>query len=416
MKRVLLTLGAGGFGALILAAMLPPDTVIGAAILCLTASLLAFCLPTVRRHSRAYGAGLLAAGVALCLFAKKELSDYRPAVARAGASVWIEATITEPPVVADEQLFCEVRVLSGDLKPGTRLAYGMPWDDEAPAIGDTVTGTVWLGVTESAETDPTAYFGDKASGVYLTAWQQLKGAVTVRSADPGGASASSAGEPLGVFLRAFRQRAQTGLTAAMPEDARALVSAICLGDRAELSDTVTEAFRRSGVSHLLVVSGLHVSLVALGAYTLLRRMRCRKRIAAVAALATLVLFGGLIGWRASVVRACVLLAAVLLGRCFRRPADSLNSLGGGLLVLWLHDPFCVYDLGLWLSFGATAGLILLYPWLWKRVSDRLPETGFRSRAARVCFPFIRSAVRVVCITLAATLPTLPLTACFFGEI
>ena len=414
MKRVLLVVGLCGFGALVAATVLSPDAVIGLALLCLIAGILGFCLPTVRTRSCAYGAGLLAAAMALCLFAQKELSDYRPVVAHAGQTVWMKATVIDTPIVSNEQLFCEVRVSEGDLKAGTRLIFGMPWDDEPPAVGDTVTGTVWLGVSESMTTDPIHYLGDKASGVYLTAWQSRDGAVIIRPSDLG--AERSLGETMTAHLRAFREAARARLTAALPKDVRALVSAVCLGDRSGLDDATTSAFRRSGISHLLVVSGLHVSLVSMGLYSLLRRLRCKRRAAALLALIGLLLFGCLIGWRASVVRACVLTGAVLLGHCFRRPADSLNSLGGGLLVLWLHDPFCVYDLGLWMSFGATVGLICLYPWLWKRVSDKWFQKPAKPRASSVGLACIRRVTQAVCITLAATLPTMPLVACFFGEI
>ena len=411
MKRVLLVLGLGGFGALIAAMVLPLGSVIVLALICVAAAVIECCRPAARAHRRAYAAGLFSAAVALCLFAQKEAADYRPVANKAGQTVFVTAAITEPPTMADEHLYTEIRVISGDLKTGARLTYAMPWNDEPPAVGDTVTGTVRLGVL-----DETGDLSGKAAGLYLYAWPSREDAVVIRPADPADPASADVGERLTAALRTFRERAHAGLTAALPSDTRAVVSAICLGDRSAMTGADEEAFRRSGVSHLLVVSGLHVSLIAAGLYALCRRLRCRPRTAAVIALIGLVLFGCLIGWHASIVRACVLNGAVLLGRCFRRRADSLNSLGGGLLVLWLHDPFCVYDVGLWLTFGATVGLIFLYPWLWKRVSARLDRIRVQSRVASVGIACIRGASRVVCVTLAATLPTLPMVACCFGDV
>ena len=364
----------------------------------------------MRAHSRAYGAGLLAAGVALCLFAQKEIADYRPAVARAGQTVWIEAVIAETPTVSGGELNCELSVTSGDLKAGTRLLYGMTWEDEPPAIGDTVTGTVWLSRSEHTPSEPMSYIRDKASGVYLMAWESAEGAVSVTPSDP----TADRGwvESLSDRLRQVRESVNEALTAGLPDDVRTLVSAICLGRRSGLESTVVDAFRKSGVSHLLVVSGLHVSFVSMGLYGVLRRLKLRKRTAAIVALVGLVLFGGLVGWHASVVRSCVLIGSLLLGFCFRRPADNLNSLGGGLLVLWLVDPFCVYDLGLWLSFGATAGLVFLYPWMWGRLS----RLCLFSRTDSVLATCLQGAAKVVCVSLSASLPTCPLVAFFYGEV
>jgi len=409
-KRVLLVLGLSGFGALVAATVLPPGVVLTLAIFCAAAGIMGLCLPAVRRRSLAYGAGLLAASVALCLFAQKEFSDYRPTVAKAGQTVWIEATVAETPSVTADRMNAGIEVTAGDLTPGTRIYFGMTWRDGAPSIGDVVTGTVRLSEADPTPSEPMTYGYSKASGVYLSAWEETEGAVTVTPADP--AVGCGWMEDASDRLRAIRDSVNDLLTGDLPPDVRGLVSAVCLGRRSELSDSVTAAFRKSGVSHLLVVSGLHVSFVSMGLYAALRRLRLRRRTASVAALIAMLVFGALVGWRASVVRSCVLIASLLIGRCFRRPADSVNSLGGGLLVLWLVDPYCVYDLGLWLSFGATAGLIFLYPWMWRYVS----KARLLSRKDSVLSTGLRGAAKVLCVSLSASLPTCPLVAFFYGEI
>ena len=410
MKRVLLTLGASGFAALVLATALPPTIGIGLSLFCLVAGVFALCLPSVRRHSRAYAAGLLAAGVALCLFEAKEISDYRTVTALAGQTVWIEAEITDTPSVSGDQLTSEVRVLSGDLKPGTRLFYGMSWEDEPPLVGAIVTGTVWLSEADRTISEPMSFIRGKATGIYLTAWPQSDGSTAIAPADPN--AERDWAWRLSARLRNLRESVNTALTDGLPSDARAVVSAVCLGRRSGLTGEVVDSFRQSGVSHLLVVSGLHVSFVAMGLYAALRRLKVRRRTASIVALIGLVLFACLVGWHASVVRSCVLIASLLLGRCFRRPADNLNSLGGGLLVLWLFDPFCVYDLGLWLSFGATIGLIFLFPWMWRHLS----KTRLLSRTDSLWAIYLRGAAKVVCVSLSASLPTCPLVAFFYGEV
>ncbi len=137
-----------------------------------------------------------------------------------------------------------------------------------------------------------------------------------------------------------------------------LLVALILGDRTGLDPADREAFRRAGLAHVLALSGMHVSLLALGLASVLGALRFGRRATFAIQCTALVAFTLLTGCLAPVVRSCgtALLAgaAVLL----ERRSDALHALGlvGGVMLL--ADPVLIDDLGFRLSFSATALLVI----------------------------------------------------------
>lgn len=152
-------------------------------------------------------------------------------------------------------------------------------------------------------------------------------------------------------LRAFDRR--------LPEDSAPLVRAMLLGEASALSDPTVEAFRRTGTLHVLVVSGLHVGLVAgllpaLSALGLLPR-----RAAWLGALLLVVAYVAIAGARPPAVRAGVVAAAVCLaGLAGRRPL-SVNSLAGGGIAVFAAAPGAWLAVGTQLSFLAASSLLVV---------------------------------------------------------
>lgn len=134
-----------------------------------------------------------------------------------------------------------------------------------------------------------------------------------------------------------------------------IAAAMVVGDRSYLGADLTGQFRQAGVSHLLVVSGLHLSLLCAALGFALRRLR--PRTAALCSLAAVLFYMLLVGMTVSVVRAGVLVAMALFARLLDRAADPLTSLGLALLVLLGVNPYAACDMGLLLSFAATLGVL-----------------------------------------------------------
>lgn len=186
----------------------------------------------------------------------------------------------------------------------------------------------------------------------------------------------------------------------------ALLKALLLGSRAELQHEVIENFARTGLIHVLAVSGLHVGFIALILVMLVELCRVPKRRQWPVVLAGLAFYAALTGLQPPVLRATLMAAVILLGRALQRTASIYNSLGLAGLVILLGQPLQLFQIGFQLSFVAVLGIAYLYRPLCFQLA-RLP--GSRR-------PGMRWAVALLAVSLAAQLATLPLTAMAFGRL
>jgi len=168
-------------------------------------------------------------------------------------------------------------------------------------------------------------------------------------------------------LRRLRHRAQAGargllgLESAGPDPSGAMLAALVLGQRDPGFERVYEPFRRVGVAHLLAISGLHLAILAAAAAWTLRAAGVGWRAEAVGvalAVAALLL---LVPARTPIVRAGVMVLALLASRAVGRRHDPLAVLAWTASVVLMADPTQLTDLGFQLSFGLVAVLIALAP-------------------------------------------------------
>jgi competence protein ComEC len=173
--------------------------------------------------------------------------------------------------------------------------------------------------------------------------------------------------PGGQWLNRWRQALRERLDALLPDGvSAALVRALVLGDRGGLTPEQWEVFARTGTSHLIAISGLHVGLVSGFVFLLVRlgwaqlpalaRRIAAPRAAAAAALLAATGYAGLAGFSVSTQRALAMLAVLLIATMAGRTLRPLAGLSLALLAVLLVDPSSVLSYGFWLSFGAVAML------------------------------------------------------------
>lgn len=220
--------------------------------------------------------------------------------------------------------------------------------------------------------------------------------------DPGAVRVRRRASSLGTaFVVDVRQHIREQIARYVPsEGGRAVLRALLLADRSGISDAQQERFARTGLMHLLAVSGLHVFLVGMVLYTLLQPvlMRLRLRwmvVEAGRALLTIGVLGGYLlitGARPSVVRAVVMSTLLIGGILFQRSAHPLNTLGVAVLLLLGMRPPALFDAGFQLSVTAVTGIIVLHPrfrewcppsWTSSTPGDWLTSTVTTSAAATI---------------------------------
>lgn len=232
------------------------------------------------------------------------------------------------------------------------------------------------------------YYGNLADGVLL----QVEGAEKL--------SLEGQSHAPRFFLRGLQETLARSCRRYLPQELGGVLSAMAVGDKSRLTDEVTEAYRAAGVSHLLVVSGLHLTLLC-GAFLGNRPCggRFRKQKALAAMLLVLCMMA-LVGFTPSVTRAGVGALIFYTGAFFLQPADSFTSLGIAAVLLSLQNCYAVCDLGLQLSFAATVGVLCAARVFPPARMDEQEEHPWRFRLRRVCTSLL--------VPLFAAIFTLPL--------
>lgn len=142
-------------------------------------------------------------------------------------------------------------------------------------------------------------------------------------------------------------------------DQSPLAAALLLDDKSDLPEDVAADFQTAGVAHVLTVSGLHVMILFSCILLLLRRFSPSQRTVLLISLLLLGAYTLLVGARASVLRAGLLMVYLQLGRMVRRQRDPLTALAAAFLCILLLRPLELFSAGFQMSFSAVLGLILL---------------------------------------------------------
>ena len=169
---------------------------------------------------------------------------------------------------------------------------------------------------------------------------------------------TGAGNPVVASLLSIKHVLLRGIATAVPAPESDLLAGLLIGEKRSLGDTLTAAFRRAGVIHIIVLSGYNVSVVMNAViYTLSRIL---PRLATYGASALFVIgFAVMTGASETTMRAVLMALIMLVATLLRRPADALRVLLIAAAAMALWNPFIVlYDLSFQLSVLATLGLIL----------------------------------------------------------
>ncbi|HXV04612.1 MAG TPA: ComEC/Rec2 family competence protein [Solirubrobacterales bacterium] len=203
----------------------------------------------------------------------------------------------------------------------------------------------------------------------------------------------------------IRARADAALGSGMPVREAALARGFVLGEDERIDAATKEDFRRSGLSHLLAVSGQNVALLALLAMPALAALGIPLRARLVWVLGLIALYVPLAGAGPSIQRAGIMGALALLATLAGRRASRLYALALAVLVTLAIDPRIAADVGWQLSFAAVLGILLLASPLREAIAVRLGRGGWR-----------RALAEGAAMTTAATLATAPLVAFHFGAV
>lgn len=187
---------------------------------------------------------------------------------------------------------------------------------------------------------------------------------------------------------------------------RAVVAGILLGARAQIGDDVREQFTRSGIMHILSVSGMHVGILYAILLLLFRWVPAHNRrlqlYRDVIILVVIWTFAFVTGLAPAVQRASFMFSLLTLGKLLNRKAPSINLVAGSALVLLVFNPGLVFHIGFQLSYSAVAGIVLCFNPIY-----RLWQAPNK---------FMDLAWQTCALSFSAQLATSPLTWYYFGQV
>lgn len=141
----------------------------------------------------------------------------------------------------------------------------------------------------------------------------------------------------------------------------AFLTAVVLGDSSGMETELKELFRQNGAGHILAVSGMHISLLGMGIYRLLRKIGLPVWFAVAQSLTVILLYGMMIGAGIATIRAVIMFAMSVTAKLAGRTYDMPTALTIAACVLVTGNPAVLLDAGFQLSFGAIIAVFLIYP-------------------------------------------------------
>ena len=207
------------------------------------------------------------------------------------------------------------------------------------------------------------------------------------------------------FIDAFRVKIQKSLRRYhFTDDELAVMNALLLGQRQEISKQLSDNYSKAGAIHILAVSGLHVGVILLILSFILKpleRVNNGKLIKLVLVILSLWFFAILAGLSASVIRAVTMFSAIALGQFFNKRNAVEHSLIFSMFIILLWKPLFLFDVGFQLSYTAVFGIIWIQPVLYQLWKPN--------------FFIVDKGWQLITVSVAAQLGVLPISLFYFHQ-
>lgn len=170
----------------------------------------------------------------------------------------------------------------------------------------------------------------------------------------------------GSFIHNIQKYIRDTINGTLTDEEGNLLLAILLGDKDKLSEDIQESFKTSNLSHMLAVSGAHVSYIILGLTYVLQNSIIGKKNGKIVCIFFLLAFMAITNFTPSVTRACIMAILTLFSSIIYRKSDVYTNISVAALITLIFNPYSLLDLGFQLSYGGTIGIIIFI----KRIQEK----------------------------------------------
>ena len=189
-----------------------------------------------------------------------------------------------------------------------------------------------------------------------------------------------------------------------PEETRGVFLGILLGDKSSIEEDVRQNFADSSLSHILAVSGTHISYVVICISVLFKKLKLNKNIRKVLTSLVLFMYLYLVDFSVSATRAVIMSTIVIMQMLFYRKQDTITTIAFSSIIILINNPYYILNIGFLLSYGGTIGIILFV----NRISIESKEDFFQR---------FKSYLKDICIvTISAQTIIMPIIIYYFNTI
>ncbi|MCD8365753.1 MAG: ComEC/Rec2 family competence protein [Clostridiales bacterium] len=171
-------------------------------------------------------------------------------------------------------------------------------------------------------------------------------------------SRSEKGRSLKECLYQMQKRISAVFSSELNERDAGVLATLVAGNKGLMDAEVKEMYQDAGISHILAISGLHISILGMGIFRFLRRIRCPYPVSAGLGSAVMVCFVMMSGMGVSARRALIMYLVLMGAEVMGKAYDALNALALAALLLLIFQPMALYQSGFQFSFLAMAAIIL----------------------------------------------------------
>ena len=159
------------------------------------------------------------------------------------------------------------------------------------------------------------------------------------------------------LLARIRRTAEEHIREILPDREAGVLSAMLLGEKSGMDAELKSLYQKSGIAHILAISGLHISLLGGALLWLLILVGVSRRAASVLSILFLLLYGALVGFPPVALRAILMFTSVALASVFRRVSDMPTAMTASLFLILILQPWRLTSSGIVFSFLAVSGVV-----------------------------------------------------------
>ena len=219
------------------------------------------------------------------------------------------------------------------------------------------------------------------------------------------------------IIHNFKNNLITKITKILPKDTAGICIGLLLGDKTLISEEVQNNFKQSSLSHMLAISGAHVSYILLGITTFLQILKTHKRWSKIVIIIFLIFFMALVGYTPSVTRACIMSIISLMAGILFRKSNIYQNLALSSIIILLMNPYSLLDIGFQLSFGGTIGIVIFMQKQEKtKIQNELTINSNEKNKNKLIYKILEYIKGLIKVSISANLIILPIMIYHFNTI